>query len=78
MSARTVSPLLSTDLQLEILEHLAEAARQGVSELQYDDAWRWYAHLLLPAILVNRAWANRGTHLLWREPFTPALAKISP
>lgn len=78
MSARTASPLLSTDLQLEILEHFAEAARQGVSELQYDDAWRWYAHLLLPAILVNRAWANRGTHLLWREPFTPALAKISP
>lgn len=78
MSARTASPHLSTELQLEILEHLAEAARHAVSELQYDDAWRWYAHLLLPAILVNRAWASRGTDLLWREPFTPALAKIRP
>lgn len=77
MSART-GPHLSTEVQLEILEHLAEAARHAVSELQYDDAWRWYAHLLLPAILVNRAWASRGTDLLWREPFTPALAKIRP
>ncbi|CAD0107878.1 unnamed protein product [Aureobasidium uvarum] len=71
-------PRLSTELQLEILEVLAEDARHAVSEFQYDKAWRCYAQLLLPAILVNRDWATRGTDLLWREPFTPALAEIHP
>lgn len=69
-------PQLATEIQLEILEFLAEDARHEVAERQYDDAWRCYARLLLPAILVNREWALRGTDLLWREPFTPALAKI--
>lgn len=71
-------PHLSTEIQLDILELFAENARHAVSELQYDDAWRYYAQLLLPALLVNRDWANRGTSLLWREPFTPALARITP
>ncbi|THW08460.1 hypothetical protein D6D24_09192 [Aureobasidium pullulans] len=69
-------PQLAIEIQLEILEFLAEDARHEVAERQYDDAWRCYARLLLPAILVNREWALRGTDLLWREPFTPALAKI--
>jgi hypothetical protein len=67
---------LSIDIQLEILEHMAEAARQDIAEVIYDDAWRHYARLILPAILVNSEWAARGTDLLWREPFTPALARI--
>ncbi|CAD0083525.1 unnamed protein product, partial [Aureobasidium vineae] len=75
MSARKC-PRLSTEIQLEILEFLAEDARHAVSEFHYDKAWRCYARFLLPAILVNRDWATRGTDLLWREPFTPALAKI--
>jgi hypothetical protein len=77
MSARK-SLHLPTDLQMSILELFAEAARNAVSTLQYDEAWRCYAQLLLPTILVNRDWATRGTDLLWLEPFTPALAKIHP
>lgn len=77
MSARWPRQL-PTDIQMEILEHMAETARQDVAELVYDDAWRRYARLLQPAILVNSEWAARGTDLLWREPFTPALAKIHP
>ncbi|KAI5210017.1 hypothetical protein E4T39_00397 [Aureobasidium subglaciale] len=71
-------PQLVIETQLEILEYFAEDARHEVAELIYDDAWRCYARLLLPAILVNRDWCVRGTDLLWREPFTPALAKIHP
>lgn len=63
---------------MSILELLAEDARHAVSTLQYDEAWRCYAQVLLPAILVNRSWSARGTNLLWREPFTPALARIQP
>jgi len=77
MSTRNC-PHLPTDIQLSILELLAEDARHAVSTLQYDEAWRCYAQSLLPAILVNRSWSARGTNLLWREPFTPALAKIQP
>jgi hypothetical protein len=69
---------LPPEIQLSILELFAEAARHAVSTLQYDEAWRYYAQLILPAILVNRVWAARGTNLLWREPFTPALAQIHP
>jgi hypothetical protein len=63
---------------MTILELLAEEARNAVSTRQYDEAWRRYAQLLLPFILVNRDWASRGIGLLWREPFTPALARIQP
>jgi hypothetical protein len=75
MSTRR-SPHLPPDIQMSILELLAEEARNAVSTLQYDKAWRCYAQLLLPFILVNRDWTSRGTGLLWREPFTPALARI--
>jgi hypothetical protein len=77
MSARK-SLHLPTDIQMSILELFGEAARNAVSTLRYDEAWRCYAQLLLPTILVNRDWATRGTDLLWLEPFTPALAKIHP
>jgi hypothetical protein len=77
MSTRR-SPHLPPDIQMSVLELLAEEARNAVSTLQYDKAWRCYAQLLLPFILVNRDWASRGTGLLWREPFTPALARIQP
>ncbi|KAI5271189.1 hypothetical protein E4T47_05507 [Aureobasidium subglaciale] len=71
-------PQLARETQIEILEYFAEDARHEVAELIYDDAWRCYARLLLPAVLVNRYWCARGTDLLWREPFTPALARIHP
>lgn len=77
MSA-SICPHLAIEIHMSILELLAEDTRHAVSRLQYDKAWRCYAQYLLPAILVNRDWSARGTSLLWREPFTPALAKIQP
>lgn len=77
MSASKPSQL-ATEIQLEILEHLAEDGRRQVAEFPYNEAWRRYARLMLPFILVNKAWFDRGTDLLWREPFTPALAAINP